>query len=416
MNNMLRIFVWCVAVCFSPTFNVFSQLVVITSAVPGGAQSPASGGAESGLRMPQYCDQCLLAAVGEECFERNDDYGGFPVYELRITSSELQERFDELIRDGIAVRVWITPKGVVAHLRAESVNGLGKSFRIFYQRSADGEVDVLHSEKSMLEHVDRSAVDAGFVLACCFFLNVALHFPAGSDVLLEHRNSVLWWCRQYGIPDSCVKVNAGMFFEQLFSPMVRREKPKDIVPVVVSAWGSDEEGVDKVSKKAVMSAKELYELAYRLYKDTDYRLAYSLLSAAVRRDYAPARWLLGVFYENGYSVKRDECEAVRLYRSAADQGIAEAQYNLGLCYDSWCGVDEDANEAVRWYRLAADQGYAPAQNNLGVCYDHGYGVDKDESAAVRWYRLAAKQGYLPAQENLASHCNPVVHLVGGGEY
>ena len=56
------------------------------------------------------------------------------------------------------------------------------------------------------------------------------------------------------------------------------------------------------------------------------------------------------------------------------------------------GVLKDEAEAVRWYRLAAEQGYAIAQHNLGVMYDKGEGVLKDDAEAVRWYRLAAEQG------------------------
>jgi TPR repeat protein len=65
-------------------------------------------------------------------------------------------------------------------------------------------------------------------------------------------------------------------------------------------------------------------------------------------------------------VAKDEAEAVRLYRLAADQGYAAAQFNLGVCYRNGIGVAKDEAEAVRLYRLAADQGDAAAQRNLGV--------------------------------------------------
>ena len=56
------------------------------------------------------------------------------------------------------------------------------------------------------------------------------------------------------------------------------------------------------------------------------------------------------------------------------------------------GVLKDDAEAVRWYRLAAEQGYAGAQNNLGLMYANGEGVLKDAAEAVRWYRLARRPG------------------------
>ena len=39
---------------------------------------------------------------------------------------------------------------------------------------------------------------------------------------------------------------------------------------------------------------------------------------------------------------------------------------LGVCYKYGTGVVKDEVEAVKYYKMAADQGYASAQNNLGV--------------------------------------------------
>ena len=46
--------------------------------------------------------------------------------------------------------------------------------------------------------------------------------------------------------------------------------------------------------------------------------------------------------------------------SAADQRDAEAQYTLGVMNAHGNGVAKDDTEAVKWYRKAADQGYAKA--------------------------------------------------------
>ena len=73
-------------------------------------------------------------------------------------------------------------------------------------------------------------------------------------------------------------------------------------------------------------------------------------------------------YANGEGVLKDEAEAVRWYRLAAEQGDAAAQFNLGLMYANGEGVLKDEAEAVRWYRKAVEQGYAGAQLNLGVMY------------------------------------------------
>ena len=110
--------------------------------------------------------------------------------------------------------------------------------------------------------------------------------------------------------------------------------------------------------------------------------------------------ILGNMFQHGRGVARNDNEAFRWYRLAADQGLARAQNNLGLMYETGRGVARDEVEAVRWYRRAADQGDATAQSNLGNMFAAGRGVTRNDTEAVRWYRLAADQGDARAQNIL----------------
>jgi TPR repeat protein len=80
-------------------------------------------------------------------------------------------------------------------------------------------------------------------------------------------------------------------------------------------------------------------------------------------------------------------------RAGADKGDAEAWYELGRAFFSGAlGVAKDEAEAVKWFRKAAEQNLADAQYILGVCYDSGEGVAKDEIEAYKWWLLAAGHG------------------------
>ena len=61
-------------------------------------------------------------------------------------------------------------------------------------------------------------------------------------------------------------------------------------------------------------------------------------------------------YANGTGVAKNEQEACRLYKLAADQGDAVAQCNLGWMYENGKGVAKNEQEACRLYKLAAEQG------------------------------------------------------------
>ena len=121
---------------------------------------------------------------------------------------------------------------------------------------------------------------------------------------------------------------------------------------------------------------------------------------AADQGHASAQFNLGLMYAKGEGVAKDEAEAVKWYRKAADQGHATAQFNLGVRYANGNGVAKDDAEAVKWYRNAADHGDASAQYNLGLMYAKGNGVAKDETEAVKWFRNAADHGDASAQFNL----------------
>jgi TPR repeat protein len=116
---------------------------------------------------------------------------------------------------------------------------------------------------------------------------------------------------------------------------------------------------------------------------------------------AKAQYELGrAFFSGPLGGAKDEAEAVKWFRQAAEQNVADAQFSLGVCYANGQGVTKDDAEAVKWFRKAAEQNLADAQYNLGVCYDSGEGVAKDEVEAYKWWLLAAGKGNDDAKHNM----------------
>ena len=64
------------------------------------------------------------------------------------------------------------------------------------------------------------------------------------------------------------------------------------------------------------------------------------------------------------------------------------------------GVPKNDAEAVKWFRKAAEQGDALAQKNLGVMYVTGEGVPVNNVKAYMWWALAKAQGDEGAAGNL----------------
>jgi Sel1 repeat len=107
---------------------------------------------------------------------------------------------------------------------------------------------------------------------------------------------------------------------------------------------------------------------------------------------AKAPYDLGLAYHEGTVVPKDDVEAVKWFRKAANQGDANAQCELGYAYHAGEGVPKDDVEAVKWFRKAADQGHAAAQRTIALAYHEGCGVPKDHTEFLKWLRKGKSVG------------------------
>ncbi len=115
-----------------------------------------------------------------------------------------------------------------------------------------------------------------------------------------------------------------------------------------------------------------------------------------------AETLLALALHSGTLLRRDDAEALRLLRKAADQGSMAAQESLGIFSAMGIGMEQPSPaEALEWYKKAAQQGSLDAATNIALMYDDGIGIPKDPSQAMIWFRRAAEGGEATAQYNLA---------------
>ncbi len=134
----------------------------------------------------------------------------------------------------------------------------------------------------------------------------------------------------------------------------------------------------------------------------------SYLAKAQQND-PGAQATLAFMYAKGIAVEKNEAEAIRWYRLAAERGHINAQYNLGVIFAKGRGVPQDYDEALRWYRMAAEQGDATAQHTVAMMYQKGIGAEKNDAEALRWYQQAADQGHVNSMFKLGE-----IHTRGSG--
>ena len=135
------------------------------------------------------------------------------------------------------------------------------------------------------------------------------------------------------------------------------------------------------------------------YNSGDFKTALSEWTPIAEQGDASTQFNLGVMYESGIGVPKNDKTAAKWYTLAAEQGHAKAQYNMGVFYEYGRVVLANDRTAVEWYNLAAKQGHALAQGNLGVMYFNGEGVLTDTKRAYMWFNLGGYNGDELAGEN-----------------
>lgn len=141
-------------------------------------------------------------------------------------------------------------------------------------------------------------------------------------------------------------------------------------------------------KEPESSVESINPLSYEEYKEA----SFELVSEHAHLGFPEAENRLGVMYNYGEGVQRDDVEAVKWYRKAAEQGNMFAQFSLSHQYEYGFSVEKDETKAFNWLRKSAQQGYGKAQNFLAMAYEFGTGVEVDGKSAVYWYQKSAEQG------------------------
>ncbi|MCH7892473.1 MAG: SEL1-like repeat protein, partial [Gemmatimonadetes bacterium] len=112
--------------------------------------------------------------------------------------------------------------------------------------------------------------------------------------------------------------------------------------------------------------------------------------------------MLGVRYETGVGVTRDQARALSLFQRACDGEVLLGCTHLGLMYENGVGVTPDLASAVSLYERACDGGEMLGCANLGVSYERGEGVTQDPARAVSFYEQACGGGEMLGCTNLGS--------------
>jgi hypothetical protein len=105
----------------------------------------------------------------------------------------------------------------------------------------------------------------------------------------------------------------------------------------------------------------------------------------------------------GLGVQQDYLEARRRCEDAAKARFGPGAYCLGLMNRQGLGGPKDFEQAAKWFNQAAELQDDRAMLYLGKMYSKGEGVKQDKETAYMWYWIAANSGSkeaVPYEERL----------------
>ena len=118
------------------------------------------------------------------------------------------------------------------------------------------------------------------------------------------------------------------------------------------------------------------------------------------KNHTLARYYVGICYQYGYGIEKDEKLAFSYYEKIANESHAMGQLKIGQFYENGIGIEKDLKMAVYWYEQAAKNENIIALNNLGKCYKDGKGVDIDDNKAFELFKKSVKGEHLDGMSNL----------------
>lgn len=225
--------------------------------------------------------------------------------------------------------------------------------------------------------------------------------------------------RRYYIPDDEAKDGVSLFNNPemvLFLEGVRAAKVKqaleheekkcfkeafELFKEAARIGDAPEEG-EKEEKKAQAIACCKVGLAYNngVIVPKDEKESIFWFETAVELGNEDPLYLLGIMHLNGYGTPKNPEKAFGLFERAANKKIMclESAYMMSYLFENGIGIKINILEAFKWYELAAKKGSAYAKLRLALkAFENPENIDKGKELL----RQAAIQGNVPAQVLLA---------------
>jgi TPR repeat protein len=179
------------------------------------------------------------------------------------------------------------------------------------------------------------------------------------------------------------------------------DKPADVKGTAEIAPSDVATAIKFCKSAAPASRRALFELGRAYAANRQLPDALAVYRKAVDKGSSAAMVELGIMFNAGLGVAKDDDQAHKLFERAAAAGNTRGAVRLAALPNG-NGATADPAEARTMLTKAADANSAEAQFQLGVMYAEGTGGPQDDAAARAMFEKAAAQGHAQALDWLGS--------------
>jgi len=249
----------------------------------------------------------------------------------------------------------------------------------------------------------RKAADQGNPIA---ENNVGIMYRSGSGVEKSKEEAVVWYRKAARQKYPKAMFNIGTAFYN--GDGVEIDDTAAFAWFLLAQEAGDkaaDEAVQRMSKELVpdqrvegqLKLAEMYKKGEDLNRDDGEAAKWYRVAAENGSNQAAIE--LASILIRGQGVPQDYAAARRLCEASAKKNYSPAAYCMGLIWRDGLGQPPDMVEAAKWFNRAADLQNSRAMVNLAEMYWKGVGVKPDKETAYAWVLLAASSGIPEAKQD-----------------
>ncbi len=226
------------------------------------------------------------------------------------------------------------------------------------------------------------AADAGHIQSQCFLAN--FFFTGADGVKADYDKSIKYLHLAANQGHMGAKAKLGMYLFEGFN--IQKDKKR--------AYQLFQEAANNGEPDAQYGLGRCYEEGIEGKVDMDTAIAWYVKAAENNNDLACLS--LGDFYYKNRNNKMYADKAFHYYKLAAELGNPVAYNVLGVCYQYGIGVEKDDALAVKQYIKGAEKNQALALFNAGKYLLNGIGIAPNIKRGLEYLNLAKEKGNLDA--------------------